>query len=145
MTYGEIISRNLETTIDKISTPPRKTQDEIETNIKTLSQQDIGINLTFWPTFLRASVNESNVTSLKLSNGFFVTFERLILSRDSIKVFQLKENFKFLSVIVIFISDGVELERFTASKDDFIRQKINDHFSADWNYYFLNLHAVIIT
>ena len=34
-------------------------------------------------------------------------------------------------VVVIFISDGVELERFTASKDDFILQKIKNHFSSD--------------
>ena len=36
--------------------------------------------------------------------------------------------FEIFLVNVISISDGEELERFTASKDDVIRQKIQTHF-----------------
>ena len=56
----------------------------------------------------------------------FGTLERLIVS-------SLSAGGKFVLVVVIFISDGVELERFTASKDDFILQNIKKHFSSDWN------------
>ena len=95
--------------------------------------------LTYIFTRVRQRIKSNQFEVIKWG---FRTIERLILENKGLSTLKKghiekgldsshSSQGKFLSVILIFISDGVELERFTASKDDFIRQKINNHFSTD--------------